>query len=547
MRIHAHFFCLWSLSLAAALWWLAQMAPWSGAARLGAGLAATAFCLGWAGLRLRRWRRDGATWELLLPGLLDLPQGWRSGRVAVVELESRRGAYVAVEDGVLRVMVPTPALLERAVAELVAWRRGSPPDALALRLDAAAECSEPAWLGRLQAWRQAIADVERRLACRLPVYLSVGFPAPARSAGMDCALGVVLQGAPCASLRQWRERLEDWRGRMELQPPALGDEGARALFDLRLRAGAVGGWLGAQVLPAILQGATPAPAPGLQGIALLPAQGRDAALSPWGRCRQALSGLAVRSLSLDTGEPEGVPGSWLFGLAPGARLPALWRLVLSLWLLACLTAVAAFAASAWSNRALLERLSANVAHYRALPIERDEARRQALLTLEGDARELRSHVDLGVPLRLGFGFYRAQPWRERIARLIADYRPPAAAPASVSLDSLSLFDSGKAVLRAGAEAALQPALAALERYPERNVLVAGHTDSVGQAEANQRLSLQRAAAVRDWLAQETGLPLTRFAIQGYGATRPLAGNEDEEGRARNRRVEITLLPALPVR
>ncbi|MBN3006729.1 OmpA family protein [Chromobacterium alkanivorans] len=547
MRAHAHFFCLWGLSLAAVAWWLTQMAPWGGTVRLGAVLAAAALWLAWGAWRLWRWRRDEAERELLLPGLQDLPQGWRRGRAAVVELESRRGAYVAAEDGVLRVMVPTPALLERAVAELAAWRQGSPPDALALRLEAAAECSEPAWLGRLQAWRQAIADVEGRLTCRLPVYLLVGFPAPARCAGINELLGVVLQGAPCSSLRQWRERLEAWRSRMELQPPALGDEDARARFDLRLRAGAVGGWLGAQVLPALLQGAEPTPAPRLQGIALLPAQGRDAALSPWGRCRQALSGLAVRSLSMGKSEWEGVPRGWLFGLEPGGRLSAAWRLALRLWLLACLTALATFAASAWSNRELLERLSANVAHYRALPVERDAERRQALRTLESDARELQSHADLGVPLRLGFGFYRAQPWRERIARLIAEYRPPTAAPASVSLDSLSLFDSGKAVLRTGAEAALQPALAALARYPERNVLVAGHTDSVGQAESNQRLSLERAAAVRDWLAQASGLPLTRFAIQGYGATRPVASNDDAEGRARNRRVEITLLPAPPVK
>ncbi|OQS30937.1 hypothetical protein B0T40_24030 [Chromobacterium haemolyticum] len=547
MRIHTHFFCLWALSLAMLAWWLAQMAPWGAMVRLGVGLAAAALWLGWAGWRMWRWRRDGAARELLLPGLLDLPQGWRDGRATVVELESPRGAYVAAEDGMLRAMVPTPALLERAVAELVAWRRGSPPDALALRLEAAAECGEAAWLGRLQAWRQAIADVERRLACRLPVYLLVGFPAPARCSGIGGTLGVVLQGSSSASLRQWREWLDDWRSRTELQPPVLGDEDARARFDLRLRAGAVGGWLGTQVLPALLQGATPAPAVGLQGIALLPTQGRDAALSPWGRCRQALSGLTVRSLSIGKSEREGVPRSWLFGLEPGGRLPAAWRLALSLWLLACLTALAAFAASAWSNRVLLERLSANVAHYRSLPVERDVERREALSVLESDARELQSHADLGVPLHLGFGFYRAQPWRERIVRLIADYRPPAAVPASVLLDSLSLFDSGKAVLRVGAEMALKPALAALALYPERNVLVAGHTDSVGQSEANQRLSLERAAAVRDWLAHATGLPLTRFAIQGYGATRPLASNDDVEGRARNRRVEITLLPTLPVK
>ena len=117
----------------------------------------------------------------------------------------------------------------------------------------------------------------------------------------------------------------------------------------------------------------------------------------------------------------------------------------------------------------------------------------------------------------------------------------------MSLDSLSLFDSGKAALRPDAAASLEPVLAALRQHADRNVLVAGHTDSVGRADANQRLSLERAAAVRDWLVQVSGLPLSRFAIQGYGATRPLASNDDAEGRARNRRVEITLLPFPPVK
>ena len=546
MRTHAHFFCLWGLSLAAVAWWLVFMAPWGGGLRLSVGLFAAVIWLCWAGWRLWRPGGEHAEWEPVLPGLLDLPQGWRGGRATVVELESRRGAYVAAEDGVLRVMVPTPALLERVMAELLSWRRGVPPDALALRLEAAAECGESAWLGRLQAWRQAIADVEARLGCRLPLYLLVRFPAPARCAGINGALGVVLQGAPCSSLRQWRERLEEWRRQLELQSPGLGDEEGRARFDLRLRAGAVGDWLGSLALPALLQGATPLPAPGLQGIALQPAQGGDAALSPWGRARQALSGLAVRPLG-GGGEESGVPGSWLFGLERGPRLSAGWKLVLNLWLLACLTALAALAASAWSNRQLLERLAADVAHYRALPAERDAERRQALRVLERDARELQNHADLGVPLRLGFGFYRAQPWHQRIVRLIAEYRPPQAAPVSVSLDSLSLFDSGKAALRPDAPASLEPVLTALRQHADRNVLVAGHTDNVGRPEANQRLSLERAAAVRDWLAQASGLPLTRFAIQGYGATRPLASNDDDVGRARNRRVEIALLPAPPVK
>jgi outer membrane protein OmpA-like peptidoglycan-associated protein len=57
-----------------------------------------------------------------------------------------------------------------------------------------------------------------------------------------------------------------------------------------------------------------------------------------------------------------------------------------------------------------------------------------------------------------------------------------------------------------------------------------------------RLSIARAAAVRDWLIDASGMPATQFAIQGYGDTRPIANNDAPEGRAKNRRVEITLVP-----
>lgn len=86
------------------------------------------------------------------------------------------------------------------------------------------------------------------------------------------------------------------------------------------------------------------------------------------------------------------------------------------------------------------------------------------------------------------------------------------------------------------------ALRMIAAHPDMRVVVAGHTDSLGNARSNIRLSLARAAAVRDWLADAAELPPTRFAIQGYGDTRPRASNTTETGRAANRRVEITLVP-----
>ncbi|MGY4449623.1 outer membrane protein OmpA-like peptidoglycan-associated protein [Bradyrhizobium sp. i1.3.1] len=67
--------------------------------------------------------------------------------------------------------------------------------------------------------------------------------------------------------------------------------------------------------------------------------------------------------------------------------------------------------------------------------------------------------------------------------------------------------------------------------------MAGHTDADGEDSFNQALSEKRAQAVIDYLVK-AGLPATRFTPVGYGATQPLAGNDTDEGKAQNRRIEF---------
>lgn len=71
--------------------------------------------------------------------------------------------------------------------------------------------------------------------------------------------------------------------------------------------------------------------------------------------------------------------------------------------------------------------------------------------------------------------------------------------------------------------------------------IQGHTDSVGPAEANLRLSRERAMAVRDYLHQEAKIPLHLLAVAAYGETRPVADNGTREGRGKNRRVVLVVL------
>jgi outer membrane protein OmpA-like peptidoglycan-associated protein len=81
----------------------------------------------------------------------------------------------------------------------------------------------------------------------------------------------------------------------------------------------------------------------------------------------------------------------------------------------------------------------------------------------------------------------------------------------------------------------------LKKYDKTIVEVAGHTDSVGSEQMNQSLSERRASTVSQYLVSR-GLKQERMIVIGAGEGRPVASNDSEEGRALNRRVELTLLP-----
>jgi outer membrane protein OmpA-like peptidoglycan-associated protein len=80
----------------------------------------------------------------------------------------------------------------------------------------------------------------------------------------------------------------------------------------------------------------------------------------------------------------------------------------------------------------------------------------------------------------------------------------------------------------------------LEKHPDRNVLIEGHTDNVGKADFNMFLSQRRADAVRTALL-ERGVSAGRITTKGYGESYPVAGNKTAAGRQQNRRVEIVVL------
>jgi OOP family OmpA-OmpF porin len=101
------------------------------------------------------------------------------------------------------------------------------------------------------------------------------------------------------------------------------------------------------------------------------------------------------------------------------------------------------------------------------------------------------------------------------------------------------FESGKADIVADSAGLLDRLTETALRCPNANIEVAGHTDSDGDEAANQVLSEKRAQAVTDYLVK-AGLPASRFTPVGYGSTQPIAGNDSDQGKAQNRRIDFVV-------
>ena len=100
-------------------------------------------------------------------------------------------------------------------------------------------------------------------------------------------------------------------------------------------------------------------------------------------------------------------------------------------------------------------------------------------------------------------------------------------------------EPGSELSRAESKAQYDEIVAFFSQHPDLTVIIEGHTDSTGVAEANQTLSEQRAAHVRQRLITEFGVDSTRIAgTAGFGSTRPRASNDTPDGRRQNRRVEL---------
>jgi OmpA-OmpF porin, OOP family len=148
-------------------------------------------------------------------------------------------------------------------------------------------------------------------------------------------------------------------------------------------------------------------------------------------------------------------------------------------------------------------------------------------------------------IRAGLGREFPQGWQYKADISV---RPPAAGVDATVCQQLFAellskarirFESGKADISVDSAGLLDRLTETALRCPNATIEIAGHTDSAGDEAANQALSEKRAQAVTDYLVK-AGLPASRFAPVGYGSTQPVAGNETEEGKAQNRRIDFVV-------
>jgi OOP family OmpA-OmpF porin len=151
----------------------------------------------------------------------------------------------------------------------------------------------------------------------------------------------------------------------------------------------------------------------------------------------------------------------------------------------------------------------------------------------------------GAQIRAGLGKDFPQNWQYKAEIAV---KPPSA-PVDNSVcqqlfaDLLAKarirFEAGKADLSPDSLGLLDRLTETALRCPTANIEIAGHTDADGDVNQNQALSEKRAQAVADYL-ERGGLPANRFTPAGYGSTQPIAGNDTDEGKAANRRIDFVV-------
>lgn len=194
--------------------------------------------------------------------------------------------------------------------------------------------------------------------------------------------------------------------------------------------------------------------------------------------------------------------------------------------------------SAQPTNDIVQAINNLKAELRDLGLQLDEKNQQLMLA-QSQAQE---RIVLEEQLR------RQDETKARFARIEKTFSPGEAQvlrqgdDVIIRLIGLS-FDSGKSVINPAGFSVLSKVKEAIQVFPGSELSVEGHTDSFGGDAANQKLSQKRAESVRAYLLANMSLDAARITATGFGESRPIANNESNQGRAKNRRIDLVIKPA----
>lgn len=450
--------------------------------------------------------------------------------------ETRQGWYIPVRE---------PEQLA-SVAELLAFARPALISQVSLLLAVVPERWQEAALfsSQLHQWQRAVALTRRAFSGLPPVWCSVWLNSPEKTPAADYRWYFLTDSQTGIQVQETGAVSRDWRSW------CADDVQLGARLDSALWLRQVFRWLNPQVLEVMntRHHNTPVLSPRMLAVCTGPLSALPDNL--WQRQLEDVTTLRGR-VEQATGFPP-LPDLLLSHLQ---RRHGVSRMMQSLRLAGLLTGLfllLAITASWVNNQRLIQNVGDHLALYQRLSGTPPEPKLQAQNQLRRDGRLLDTWQREGPPMRYTMGLYQGLRLIPPLRAAIDGWAPPPApqpvintliqGPQTVRLDSMALFDSGKSALKAGATKLLVNALVGIKAKPGWLIVVSGHTDNTGNPQLNQTLSLKRAEAVRDWMRDTGDVPGSCFAVQGYGADRPAAPNDTAEGRALNRRVEISLVP-----
>lgn len=540
--------CLWAGALVLTLLVILPLAMWVRAL----GVLIAVCCVAWTWLSLRR-RVERQRGSIRLADNMVLPAASFRHPVVLVCGDGLEGLFgtVPAEQLALRVTdqgcyvrVPGLEQLPTVTDSVLALRPGWGGQlGVMLTINSGAHSDGAVLAGQVRAFNHQLA-LARKRGIALPLLLvsylqTLHGEEPWFSWNNGQADARVRDAGACLSLDEWQQQIT-----------GSSIQAARMHASVQLNSGVA--WLHDAVLPHLDTRSSPSLATicAVRLVPALPYTVEGNLWQQWLRSRVALtdnrSAVTVAVLPF----PDALLN--VFPLGP-MRSPVQHASVAALWLFA-VAGVAALASSAWQNTLLARQVTDDIRRYAAIPqpTQREQKeflwREEAVTVLRQDAQRLDAYYRHGVPPALGLGLYRGERLRAPLLAVLAAHVEPAptAAPVRivkpVRLDSLSLFATGSAQLKPGSTKVLINALVDIKAQPGWLIVIAGHTDATGDPQNNLRLSHARAAAVHAWMQQMGGIPDSCFAVQGFGASQPITGNDTEAGRAANRRVDIRLVP-----